>query len=110
MNLAQGIALQDPLMGVTDRIGDYWATDNQKRLINSLQGILADNVANDSGDLLHTVATDAAGAVTDAEKASALNFIKALELTGDKLDLNRCNGYSLKRLLWLVCNEPYYFC
>ena len=87
MNLAQGIALQDPLMGVTDRIGDYWATDNQKRLINSLQGILADNVANDSGDLLHTVATDAAGAVTDAEKASALNFIKALELTGDKLDL-----------------------
>ena len=87
MNLAQGIALQDPMTGVTNRIGDYWATDNQARLINSLQGILADNVANDNGDLVHNVATDGAGAVTDAEKASALNFIKALELTGDKLDL-----------------------
>ena len=87
MDLARGIALQDPMMGVTNRIGDYWATDNQKRLIYSLQGILADNVANDGGDLLHNVATDAAGAITDSEKASALNFIKALELTGDKLDL-----------------------
>ena len=87
MDLARGIALQDPMMGITNRIGDFWATDNQKRLIYSLQGILADNVANDGGDLVHNVATDAAGAVTDAEKASALNFIKALELTGDRLDL-----------------------
>ena len=87
MDLARGIALQDPMVGITNRIGDYWATDNQKRLIYSLQGILADNIANDGGDLVHNVATDAAGAITDAEKASALNFIKALELTGDRLDL-----------------------
>lgn len=87
MDLARGIALQDPMVGITNRIGDYWATDNQKRLIYSLMGILADNIANDDSDLLHNVATDAAGAITDAEKASALNFIKALELTGDNLDL-----------------------
>lgn len=87
MDLARGIGLQDPMTGVTNRIGDYWATDNQKRLINSFMGVLADNVANDGGSLVHNVATDAAGAVTDAEKASALNFIKALELTGDSLDL-----------------------
>lgn len=87
MDLARGIALQDPMVGITNRIGDYWATDNQKRLIYSLMGILADNEANDGGDLVHDVATDAAGAITDAEKASALNFIRALELTGDSLDL-----------------------
>lgn len=87
MDLARGIGLQDPMTGITNRIGDYWATDNQKRLIYSLMGILADNIANDDGDLVHDVATDAAGAITDAEKASALNFIKALELTGDSLDL-----------------------
>lgn len=87
MDLARGIGLQDPMMGITNRIGDYWATDNQKRLIYSLQGILADNIANYDGDMVHNVATDAAGAITDAEKASALNFIKALELTGDNLDL-----------------------
>jgi hypothetical protein len=87
MDLARGIALQDPMTGITNRIGDYWATDNQKRLIHSFMGILADNEANYGGDLVHNVATDAAGAITDAEKASALNFIKALELTGDNLDL-----------------------
>lgn len=87
MDLARGIALQDPMVGITNRIGDYWATDNQKRLIYSLMGILADNIANDDGDLVHNVATDDAGAITDAEKASALNFIRALELTGDSLDL-----------------------
>lgn len=83
MNLAQGILLQDPMQGVFDRVGTYWATDNQKRLINSLVGIKADNVANDNSDMVIDVATDAAGAVSDAEKASALNFIKALELKGD---------------------------
>lgn len=87
MDLARGIALQDPMVGITNRIGDYWATDNQKRLIYSLQGILADNVANDGGDMVHNVATDAAGAITDAEKASALNFIKALELKGDMVNM-----------------------
>jgi hypothetical protein len=87
MDLARGIGLQDPMTGITNRIGDYWANDNQKRLIYSLQGILADNVANDGGDMVHNVATDAAGAITDAEKASALNFIKALELKGDMVNM-----------------------
>lgn len=87
MDLARGIGLQDPMTGITNRIGDYWASDNQKRLIYSLQGIFNDNVANYGGDMVHDVATDAAGAVSDAEKASALNFIKALELTGDNMDL-----------------------
>lgn len=86
MDLARGIALQDPVMGITNRIGDYWSTDNQKRLIYSLMGIMADNIANDSGDMVFNVATDDAGAITDAEKASALNFINALELKGDRLD------------------------
>lgn len=87
MDLARGIGLQDPLTGITNRIGDFWATDNQKRLIYSCMGILADNIANDDGDLRYNVATDADTSITDAEKASALNFIKAFELTGDSLDL-----------------------
>ena len=83
MNLAQGIALNDPMTGVTARIGHYWSVDVQKRVIQSLAGIMADNIANHDKDMVHDVATDAAGAVTDAEKASALNFLKALELKGD---------------------------
>jgi len=82
MNLAQAMAYNDPFKGVTNQIGTYWATDVQKRLINSAVGLYNLNAAGD-GDLIENVATDAAGAITDAERASALNFLAALELKGD---------------------------
>ena len=49
MDLAADLALQDPVGAITNRIGNYWATSNERRLIQSTMGILADNVANDSG-------------------------------------------------------------
>lgn len=82
MNLAQAMAYNDPFKGVSAQVGTYWATDVQKRLINSAVGIYNLNAAG-TGDLIKNVATDAAGAITDAERASALNFLAALELKGD---------------------------
>lgn len=83
MNLARALASQDPVTAITNQVGDYWAYDNQQRLIASLNGILADNVANDSGDMLKSVATDADAAVTDAERISAENVLDALQTLGD---------------------------
>lgn len=83
MDLSRELALQDPVGGITNRVGSYWATNNEKRLIQSCLGILADNVANDSGDMLKTVATDGAGAVTDAERISAEVVLDAKQTLGD---------------------------
>lgn len=83
MDLARELALQDPVAAITGRIGGYWATDDEQRLIASLLGVLADNKANDAGDMLIDVATDAAGAVTDAERIGGERVIDALQTLGD---------------------------
>lgn len=83
MDLAVELALEDPTGAITGRVGDYWATTNEKRLINSALGVLADNVANDSGDMVVNVATDAAGAPVAAELIGADVIIDARQTAGD---------------------------
>lgn len=106
MNLAQGMAFVDPMVGVMNQVGDYWTTDVQKRLINSAIGIYNLNAAG-TGDLIENVATDDAGAITVDERASANNFLKALELKGDMdnivaVGLHSTVYYGLRRLRHLV--------
>ena len=60
MDLAVDLALQDPVQAITSRVGQYWATSLERRLIQSTMGILNDNVANDAGDMVVDIATDAA--------------------------------------------------
>lgn len=83
MDLAVDLALQDPVAAITNRVGQYWATSNERRLIQSTLGILADNVANDSSDMVVNIATDAAGAPTAAELISAEAIIDAEQTAGD---------------------------
>lgn len=83
MDLARELADADPMGAITGRVGSYWATDDQTRLIQSMVGILADNEANDSGDMVYSVATDAAGAVSDAERISGEVIARATQTLGD---------------------------
>lgn len=83
MDLARELALVDPVGGITNRIGNYWATINERRLIRSCLGILADNVTTNSSDMLKSVATDASGAVTAAEIISADVVLDAKQTLGD---------------------------
>jgi hypothetical protein len=83
MDLAVELALADPSGAITGRIGEYWATNNEKRIIQSAMGVLADNVANDSGDMVNNIATDAAGAPTAAELISADAVIDTIQTMGD---------------------------
>jgi hypothetical protein len=83
MQLARDLALQDPHTAILNRIFKFWESDNNNRLIKSCLGILADSVASHSSDMLYSVATDAVGAVTDAERISATNVINAWATMGD---------------------------
>ncbi|MAF43757.1 MAG: phage coat protein [Parcubacteria group bacterium] len=67
----------DALVHVRNRIDAYWTRQWQKRLIQSALGILADNVANDSADMLFTAYQDIASP-TAAEKFSLKNFNAAV--------------------------------
>lgn len=83
MDLTRELALQDPVGAITSKVGQYWATINERRLINSMLGILADNVANDGGDMVINVATDSADPITDAERISADVVLSAKQTMGD---------------------------
>ncbi len=83
MDLAKELALQDPLNAITNRIGKYWAVNSEKRLINTMLGVLADNIANDSGDMVHAAHTETGASATDANRVSADNVIDASATMGD---------------------------
>lgn len=68
MDIAREIAAVDPVAAITGRIGKYWAVNTEKRLINSLTGIMLDNVANDAADMVISVATLETGAAPAADK------------------------------------------
>lgn len=83
MDLTAQLAGSDPVDAIATQQGDYWGLDIQKTLLASLQGVIADNIANDASDMVHSIANDAAGAITDAEKISAEAIIDAMQTMGD---------------------------
>ena len=68
MDLANEIAAIKPVEAITGRVGKYWAVNTEKRLLNSCTGIMLDNIANDSGDMVTTVATLETGDLPTAAK------------------------------------------
>lgn len=68
MNLASELAGDNALTRIQDRTTAYWDRQLQRRLISSMRGIMADNIANDGGDLVHSTVASAnmAEAVIDA--------------------------------------------
>lgn len=81
MNLASELAGSDAIKRIQDRVTAYWERQLQRRLIASLKGILADNVASNGGDLLLDISTETG----NAAKFSAAAVIDATATLGDNM-------------------------
>lgn len=82
-DLAGEIAGSSPMQHVRDRFGTYWMRQWQRRTLASLDGILADNVANDSGDMVNDIAIEDGAAATAANLFSRAAFTGAAFTLGD---------------------------
>ena len=82
-DLAGELAGSDPNQQVTNRFGTYWTRQWQRRLIASCDGILADNVANDTSDMVVDVASDTIGGQSAATKFNVDSFVDAIATAGD---------------------------
>lgn len=83
-DLASELAMGEKAMEqIRSRVDTYWTRQFQRRLIASCDGILADNVANDSGDMVHDVASESIAGQTVATKWSRSNFTSAAFTLGD---------------------------
>ena len=81
MNLASELSGDDALPRIQNRAADYWTRQTQRRLIASLNGVLADNVATDGGDMV----VDISGEAGAAALFSAAAVIDAAGTLGDQM-------------------------
>lgn len=74
----------DPVGVLTEQLGSFWANNYQKDVLQSCQGVIADNIANDSGDMVNDIYSDVvAGSLTAAELISADAVIDTQHTMGD---------------------------
>lgn len=81
MDLTAELYGSDPLGAVQLGLGKYWLTQRQKIVLRSLAGVLADNVANDSGDMVN----DISGETGADALINGSAFIDALLTLGDRM-------------------------
>lgn len=83
MDISRELGLQDPVGAITSRVGQYWATNNERRLIQSVNGVIADNIANDIGDMVNDISVAIDTAATDANRIDGDAVIDTVQTLGD---------------------------
>lgn len=82
MNLVNALSSPDPMAGVVSEWGNYWARQVDRYGIAASVGILADNVANDGGDMVVDVSDDDT-TTDDSMRISSDAIIDATATMGD---------------------------
>lgn len=85
-DLAAELAGSDPMQRVRNRFGTYWMRQWQRRVIASMEGLLADNVANDDSDMVNDVSAATNGDVGTGTLFSRGAFTGAAFTSGDHFD------------------------
>jgi hypothetical protein len=81
MSLASELSGDDALARIQSRVSAYWDRQFEKRVIATLQGVLASNVANNGGDMV----VDISGAVGTAANFAGAAVIDTALTMGDRL-------------------------
>ncbi len=82
MDLVVELSGADPLQHVKNRFGTYWTRVQERRLIATCVGVMADNIANDNGDMV----VDVSGNAGDAGVFGSGTFIDAAYTMGDQVE------------------------
>lgn len=82
-DLAKALSGADPMRAIADLVAAYWARRYQAVLISSLTGLFLDNTTNDSGDMVHSVASETIAGQSAATKMGAAAIIAAAGTLGD---------------------------
>lgn len=83
MQLTAELAGSDPMKRIQERVTPYWARQFDDIAIASVRGVLADNIANDAGDMVKDISIDTAAALTADNLFSAEAVMDAAQTMGD---------------------------
>lgn len=93
-DLASSLAGADPMAVIADRVAFYWTRRLQAAFIATWNGVIADNVANDSGDYVNNIS--GGGFVDGVTNFSAEAFLDASLTMGDSMqDLTAVIAHSV---------------
>lgn len=76
----------DAMTRIRARTDTYWRRQWQRYLVAASNGVLADNVANDSGDMVQDVASESIAGQTVDTKFTRANFTEAAFTLGDAFE------------------------
>jgi hypothetical protein len=105
-DLASELAMGPKAMEqIRARIDTYWTRQWQRRLIASTNGLYADNVANNAGDMVVNVAAEILGSQTAATKFNRDSFTDAVYTMGDAASELRAIGVHSHVMAQMVKND-----
>lgn len=82
--LASALSGESAMDAIASMVDQYWAEQFQQILFSSIKGVAADNIKNDSSDLVHDITTS--GTPGTANKISSTAVIAAIAKLGDAAD------------------------
>jgi hypothetical protein len=85
-DLVAELAGSNPMQRIRNRFGTYWTRQWQRRLLATVRGVLADNIANDGGDMVNSIALETVVGVTAANLFSRAAFTGAAFTLGDHFE------------------------
>jgi len=68
-DISQIFAGDDPMAALSARVGGYWTQAYDQMAISTIRGVVADNIANDSGDLVNDISGGAGAAAIISDSA-----------------------------------------
>ena len=84
MDLTTALAGEDPMETIAARVAFYWTRRMQAAFIATMNGVIADNVANDAGDYENDIS--GAAFIDGVTNFSAEAFLDAAVTMGDSMD------------------------
>lgn len=85
-DLASEIAGANAMQRIAARVSSYWERAYQSRLLSLTRGLLADNIAANSGDMVYDASRKTAGAAAAENGFTRANFTSAAFTLGDAFE------------------------
>lgn len=96
MNLSAELAGDDPMSRIQSRVSAYWARQFDDIAIASVRGVFADNILNDSGDMVNDISINSGGTPASTNLFSAEAVMDTAQTLGDaKRDLKLITMHSV---------------
>lgn len=85
MDLVKQLIGADPLTQIRQRVSTYWLRRLQRRIIAITRGVLAENIANDSSDMVIDISTQDGVNATANNRFNSDAFLDAAYTMGDRV-------------------------